>query len=314
MMNTAAPPAQLWRIALGFAVIAAIYAGLNAAAFALYGAIYGTVAVSDLIASLGVATSARSTLVLLATFLPLVVAVATAHRLLHRRRGPGLTGPAGWMARDFATALAMTFGVLGLSVGIVLALTDPDPVPNLPVRLWLALLPVTLIALGVQTLAEELAFRGYLQRQLAARMGPSAPARAVWLGLPAIAFGLLHFDPGAAGDAAPYIVLAATVFGLIAGDLTARTGSLGAAWGMHLANNALAVAVIATTGTITGLARWTTPYHVSEIALTPGIAAMELGPLALLWLVLRRVLPDRAGRLHRRAGPPMPSPVSRGTR
>jgi uncharacterized protein len=46
---------------------------------------------------------------------------------------------------------------------------------------------------------------------------------------------------------------AAATFGLIAADLTARTGSIGAAWGFHFANNTMAITILATDGTITGL-------------------------------------------------------------
>ncbi len=47
------------------------------------------------------------------------------------------------------------------------------------------LLPLTLAGLVVQTGAEELLFRGYLTQQLAARF----EARAIWMGVPALAFG-----------------------------------------------------------------------------------------------------------------------------
>ncbi len=47
----------------------------------------------------------------------------------------------------------------------------------------------------IQTGAEELVFRGYLQQQLAARF--ASPL--IWMVLPALIFGAVHYDPATAG-------------------------------------------------------------------------------------------------------------------
>lgn len=101
---------------------------------------------------------------------------------------------------------------------------------------WLPLLPLSLAGLMLQTGAEELLYRGYVQSQIAARM-PSAWA---WMIIPNILFAIAHWSSGADLVGNIQYVIWAFFFGLAASDLTARTGTLGAAIGFHMANNAYA--------------------------------------------------------------------------
>ena len=59
--------------------------------------------------------------------------------------------------------------------------------------LWLSFLPLAMAGILLQTGAEELLFRGYLQQQFAARFKSAGP----WLILPSVLFGLAHYDPSA---------------------------------------------------------------------------------------------------------------------
>ena len=112
----------------------------------------------------------------------------------------------------------------------------------------------------------------------------------VWLILPALAFGAVHFDPGTAGGNVWIVVAAAALFGLAAGDLTARTGSLGAAWGFHFANNAVAILFISTKGTITGLSLMQTPYGADNTDVARLLMFGDLALLLIAWALLRRLL------------------------
>jgi len=273
--------AALWRLLAGLALAVAVYAALNAAAgFAAFLAL-GPDGVQSLAGRIAVASTPGATLALLATFPPLIVGIALAARLLHGRRPLTLFGPWRRGLCDTARAFAVTLAVY--APFFVLWSFEHDSAANLPAGLWLALLPLTVAAVALQTLAEELAFRGYLQQQLAARFARPL----IWAGLPAVLFGALHLDPGRMGTAAPFVAVAAGLFGLMAADLTARTGNLGTAWGLHLANNLIAIAVLATPGTITGLALRVTPYGVADMTLTPMTAATEALPLVAAWLALR---------------------------
>lgn len=272
-----------WRIGLGILLIAAVYLGLNLIGFAALALIEGFDVAAMAVAKLAVASTPGTALALLATFLPMALGPMVAVVLLHRRSPGTLFGPARKTAAHFAISVAVLLTVHL----VVILLTDANMgVGNLPLPIWLLLLPVTIAGVALQTLAEELVFRGYLQQQLAVRFA----WRAVWMMLPSLLFAALHFTPETMGQAAPYAVGAAFLFGLIAADLTARTGSIGAAWGIHFANNILAIALLSTQGTITGLALRVTQYHIRDMPVVSVLALADLLPLVFAWLVLRRIL------------------------
>lgn len=276
---------QIWRLVVGLALAAVIYAltsaGIVAAAVALLplspeaGALPGGALSGDRPVSL---------LILLSTFVGMALGPMVAARLLHGRAPGSLFGRAPVVLRDFGYAAGIAGAVLAVSV-LVWSLFN-EAVPGLPLETWIAFLPLTLLAIALQTGGEELLFRGYLQQQLAARF--QSPI--VWAVLPAVTFGFLHFDAISAGDSVWLVVGTASLFGLMAADLTARTGSIGAAWGFHFANNTLALAVIATEGTLTGLALFRTPYDVSEVAALRATLPLDLAVMVVIWFLIRRVL------------------------
>jgi uncharacterized protein len=226
----------------------------------------------------------RGTLILLVTFVGMALGPMAAARLLHGRRAGTLFGPRVRTLRDFAVAAGVVFAVLGVALG--LWAVEYDAVVNLPFSIWALVLPLTLLGLLVQTGAEEILFRGYMQSQLAARF--RSPL--VWLVLPSLVFGIVHFDAVSAGDNVWLVVGSASVFGLIAADLTARTGSIGAAWGFHFANNVMAIAILATGGTITGLARWVTPYTLAEYDASAPAMLFDVAMLVIAWWLVRRAV------------------------
>ncbi|QDY69922.1 CPBP family intramembrane glutamic endopeptidase [Qingshengfaniella alkalisoli] len=272
----------IWRVLLGLALIATCYAGLNSGALLLYGAVLGRDASMELLQQVATAETPAATLILLVTFGPLAIGAILAAKLLHRRGANSLTGQ---MWPDLRTALAVTT-IIYLPFVILGALFMQDTSAMLPVGVWLGVMPIALLAIGLQTFAEELTFRGYLQQQLGARWA----FRFAWMVVPSILFGALHYDRTTFGDSALYGVFAATVFGFLAADLTERSGSLGAAWGFHFANNAFALLIIATDGTITGLALRITEHRASEITLSPLLAVADLLPPLIVWIILRRIL------------------------
>ena len=85
-------------------------------------------------------------------------------------------------------------------------------------------------------------FRGYLMQGLAARFR-SWP---LWWLLPALLFGLLHWSPAEFGPNAGWRRCRPRSIGLILADVTARTGDLSLAMGLHFANNVIAVLILAT--------------------------------------------------------------------
>ena len=273
--------AALWRTALGTVLMVAVYAGSLAAAAGTTVLLLGRERSYAVASALADADTPGATLLLLATFAGMAAAPMLALRLLHGRPTSTLLGRAPRVLRDFTVAAAVVGAFYAATVGLWSLAFDAEP--GLPPRTWLALLPLTLLGILLQTGAEELVFRGYLTQQLAARFR----SRIVWMGVPAILFGLVHYAPAMSGSNALILVFGATLFGLLAADLTAATGSIGAAWGFHFANNVLALAVIATDGTITGLALYLTPYTADAEGAARLALIADYGFLIVAWGLCR---------------------------
>jgi len=278
--------AEIWRTVAG--VFAAFVAGLALyqLALALLATLIGPQAMRALWDEATFSGSTpRGAYLTLFSFAFFAVGTVMAARGLHGRGLLSLIGPPGAAARDFV-AVAVAVGALFLFLLILLP-QDYQLVRNaaMPVGLWLALLPLSLAAVLVQAGAEELFFRGYLQQQLAARaqLGP------VWMLVPAALFGLAHWAPETAGPNAGAYVAWAFAFGLAAADLTARTGTLGAALGLHFANNVFAVLVTALLGPGSGLALWHVPLDIGSAELA-ALIPVEFATLGVAWLAARLAL------------------------
>lgn len=276
----------LWRLALGLPLVLAVYAVSVAGLAGLLRLATGPDAVWDWFARIQTADGPAATLMLLFTFSGLVAGTLAAGGLLHRRGVFDLAGPPRALARDLALGLGVAGPLLLAALG--LGLMQIDVSPNHGPGLWLALLPLALLGLAVQTGAEELLFRGYLQSQLAARF----PSPWVWIPLPALLFGAAHFDPASAGGNATAIFAAATLFGLFAADLTARTGTIGVAWGFHLANNASALLLVALPDSMPGLALYTADVALADSG-TGVLILQDMLTTTAIWAALRLALARR---------------------
>ena len=159
----------------------------------------------------------------------------------------------------------------GLAVFLVLAvqtLLPPwigfgDLVETRNLAGWAIWIVPTLIALLIQTGTEELYFRGYLQQQCAA----ISTKPWVWMGFPSVLFGFGHYMNGYGPADGLLYALWATLLGLACADLTARTGNIGAAIGLHLSNNLFAFMLVGEKGMpSSGLALFLyAPFDRSEI-------------------------------------------------
>ncbi|WP_068116270.1 CPBP family intramembrane glutamic endopeptidase [Tropicimonas marinistellae] len=277
---------DLWRTVAGAGLT--LVAGF--ALFQLVFAIVSNVIGPDATQALADATtfdrdSALATLYGLFTFGFFVAGLAMALQGLHGRSLATLFGPWEAVVSDFIRVF-LGVGALMLFLMVVLP-QDVETVrnPEMSRRTWLLLLPLSMSAVLVQATTEELFFRGYLQQQLAVRF-PELP---VWLILPSFLFGLAHFSPGLAGANATLFAAWAILFGLAAADLTARTGSIGAALAFHAVNNVAAVLLVSLDGPGSGLAL----YHLPMAMDDPRIAAMILPECAITlcgWLVARLAL------------------------
>lgn len=270
---------QPWRLLVGFLVIAAAY---------LIGFL---VILVGLIATMGLdpaqaylssleAEGGTPTLVvlMLAMFAAPFLGTLLAARLLHGR-GPSTLFGRG-LVRGFVTAMVIAALVYA---AVTLLLPAPfEPVPGVPLPMFLSFLPLALVVLLIQTGAEEVVFRGYLQSQLAARF--RSPL--VWMLVPALGFALLHGDPTGSGDKV-WLILPPLVFGLIAADLTRVTGSIGAAWGLHFLNNASAILILSLDGNLSGLALYRTPFGPEDLSLSDPLIWQDMTVTVIVWACIR---------------------------
>lgn len=175
----------------------------------------------------------------LATFGLYIAILAALLRAFHNRTLLILIGPPRPALRQFRRVFLY---LLPLFLFLFLpSLTHPDVYHNLSFGRWLSLLPLMLPLLFVQISAEELIFRGYLQSHLAAlSQNPF-----IWMGIPSFLFGLIHYDSIQPAYSAWAYVVWATGLGLVAADLTARSGTLGPALALHFVNNIFALLFVA---------------------------------------------------------------------
>ncbi len=285
LVDPARRSATLWRLLLGILMMTAVFLALSL--------IYGWLCTQFLPPStwgedgrgIEEATTPGGALVNLYAFGMLILALAVVLPIVHKRGVATLIGPAGRAVRQGGRVLIYMLGVY-IAASLV-QLIDPIPLePGLALALWLPLVPLILLGLLIQTGAEELLFRGYLQSQLAARFRHPV----AWMVIPSIIFGMLHYQPGLMGDAAWVIVIWATLFGLVAADLTARSGTLGPAIALHLFNNFSAIALAAPTGYFDGLALATYPFGPNDTALMLQWMPMDLGILFCSYLAARLAL------------------------
>lgn len=283
MVAPARDGAALWRTLLGAALSLAIYVGLLLSLVAVLRLLAGPGEAAALIGEFGEGDTPRGALMLLFSFVFMALGPVVLARPLHRRRWLGFLGPPRRALRDF---LKVIRALAILWAGLWLLPRGFDLGPGLPLGQWLALLPLTVPAILVQSASEELAFRGYLQSQLAARF--RSPL--VWIAVPSALFAYGHYVPEETGGNALLFAAVAFAFALAAADLTARTGALGAAIAFHLANNLVAVALASLPGTLSGLALYLYPVSADDTAALPPLALVDLVVIGLSWLAARLAL------------------------
>jgi hypothetical protein len=278
--------AELWRLGVGLVLIVVIWFALARGVIAVLGSLMADDAYLTLLDNLQSGDTPGSlTLVLLLSGALWIAAMAVAE-ILHKRPGRSLLGPWPLFWRDF---LRVTWAVALLNAALLLLPPwdfHASTVPGLPANTWMLFLPTTLMAVLIQTGAEEVFFRGYFQSQLAARVRHPL----IWLGLPSVVFGFGHYLPGVYGGNAALIAAWSALFGLAAADLTARAGNLGPAIGLHFVNNFMAFAVTSMQGDMSGLALRQMPFGPGDEAAVAAVLPLDLALIGVSWLAARVAL------------------------
>ncbi|WP_299371713.1 CPBP family intramembrane glutamic endopeptidase [uncultured Tateyamaria sp.] len=275
--------AQLWRLLMGLVLAAAIFVALSRMMISTVFSVLEPGARAALATDGTTGQTAGGTLLLLLQLGLLSVTAALVVIMVHKRRPATLIGPVGLATRQFVAVLSM-MALLTLALWLLPPYDFGDPLErNMSLGRWMLLLPVALLAVLIQTSAEEVFFRGYIQQQLAARF--RSPL--VWMLLPAGLFGVGHYLPETAGSNATTIALWATVFGLLMADLTARSGTLGPAIAVHFANNISAMVLTGTPDEMSGLALYVLPFGVGDEAQMAAWLPAEFGFMLVMWLAAR---------------------------
>lgn len=274
---------ELWRLIFGLSVILValvvlgqMFANTVAAVAEIFGADPQHMLATD-------GKTPSGVLVILFGYGLIVPSVAAVLGLLHDRSMGTLFGPWRSLTGQFVVVLLAL-----VALNVVIELLPPwgygaDLVGNLRFAPWIALLPLSLLAIFVQTSAEEILFRGYIQQQLAARF--SSPL--IWMVVPSVLFGLLHYDTASQGENALYISVWAVLFGLAAADLTARSGTLGPAIALHFVNNAMALLFVSLPDGWHGLSLYVTPFSAADTEVVRAWLWVDLGFLCTSWLAAR---------------------------
>ena len=180
-------------------------------------------------------------------------------------------GPSALAPRSLA---ALVFGTVALSHAVdaaihLLGATDVGALPELEQilgNMTATELPVALAALALAPgIAEELFFRGLIQRGVAARLGTGALATALAIGTAAALFALAHLDPVQSPGA--------LVLGAYLGVVAWLAGSTRAAMLCHVVNNGVAVV-----GAYLGAGPGLGDFAPVTLALGAGAAAAGLLP------------------------------------
>lgn len=276
---------DLWRLPAGVAVIGAIYLGGLFLLSAYLSGTYGQWFAAALLRRLAQGDTPGILILTLWTFLGLALGPMAAARLVNGRSAATLFG--GPVARIISDFRCVALAVVALNLVLLpFHLGGDDISPGLSFGAFLIHLPFALPAILIQTSAEELVFRGYLQQQVAARFAHPV----LWMGIPAALFAWGHYLPGDFGPNAWAIAVWALVFGLLAADLTARTGTLGAAIGFHFANNLSALLLVGLAGNLDGLALWRLTIDISAPGVLGPALAIDFAMMIVSWLLARLVL------------------------
>ncbi|MEL7211480.1 MAG: CPBP family intramembrane glutamic endopeptidase [Pseudomonadota bacterium] len=273
---------ELWRVATGTLLALAIYVMLLMSYGLTVDRMSGT---PDTFVGMIDGSGPADTIGFLVTFIFMIAGTLTAAILLHGRGLLSLLGPLPYFARDGLRAIGALVA-LYIVVSLLPPYAMPGLTPNLAVSTWLLLLPISLTLVLIQVSAEEIFFRGYLQSQLAARF--SSPM--IWIVLPSILFGALHYSPADYGNAAWLVAIWATAFGMFAADLTARTGTLAPAIALHFVNNVSALLFLSLDGPLSGLALYTLQIDVNDPQVLMPLLWVDATMMLVSWIAVRLAL------------------------
>ena len=233
--------------------------------------------------ALATGNSPAGMIYILSSFLGLMFALLLVAKL-HNRSFKSFFGSCCGFINYFAYSFLYCVIYCSIFTVTITMITGNIVAQNLSVSNWSMYLIIALPLLFIQVTAEELFFRGYLVQQLATRYNSTL----IWMVLPSIGFGLAHYDPQNYGKASLLIVGILTVYGMVAIDLTRRTGNIAAAIGIHLSNNIFTILILGNTSKFSGLSLFIVPTFLENEENLKVILISEFLFIILVWYTLVR--------------------------
>ena len=185
-----------------------------------------------------------SGLLLFATFMgSIIIAIpvlAFAVKYIHLRPFKSLLGDHGFDGTTFSISFSAGVVGFGLITGLEITLFWDGISFN---RQWtdiLLYLPIAILVVPLQVLAEELFFRGYLLQA----MSVATKRFIVRITVPALAFALLHYGNAEVQNAAIPAMAYFVIFSLYITWVTTQVSGISAAVGFHLVMNVFALFII----------------------------------------------------------------------
>ncbi len=282
-----------WRVLVGLLVICGVWFGgglwfiglISQGVFAPLG--LGPDAVHG-VTNTGRTMTPQGVMVFLLTFLGLWIGVAIAVRGVHWRPFGTVFHPS--RRPDGANLIrGAVFAVAFYAISIVayLAVLGMPERSALPMSEWSVWIVPISLGIVMQATSEEVLFRGYLLQQFAAWSRHPL----VWAVVPAMIFAALHYDPQMEAGMRSRMLIQILIIGLITAALVWRTGGLGAAMGLHVANNILAIGGAGIEGSALGFELWLFPPETMDRMFPFDLAMgfLMLGAVFVLFAPERRI-------------------------
>lgn len=287
MVASALRQRAYWRILVVLIATFLVVSLITPMAMGLIGAIAPELSAIHITSTgIEIGTTQGGLFIVLASFALLIGATVGFAQKFAKRSLRDLTGPAPLLRSQFAVTFKWMLGLTVVMMLVPAPQASAELQDQLTLGLWLIWLPLGLIGLAIQVTAEELFFRGYLQTQLVGATGSYAKGMV----LSALLFGMGHISADVEGLSALFPVIWATLFGLVAGDLTARSGTLGPAIAVHFINNMALIFIAPVAGVLSGFGLWTRPLDLNAAFSDPILMCFEGLILLITWLTARVAL------------------------
>ncbi|MGB0507720.1 MAG: lysostaphin resistance A-like protein [Pikeienuella sp.] len=278
--DAAKPQTALWRLLVGLLIIIAGLVVLVLAASALLTLIAPRAAAEFMLQTMN---TPGGTFFALSTFLLWPPAIWLGLKLMHKAPLRSLLSNFHHLdLKHYFVGLGLAFSIALLSIfgaGLIFGMPIRNPINF---ETWGIYLLIAVPLLAVQTGAEELLFRGYLQRYLGARFSNAF----FWAIIPTALFGALHWNPEGYQDDALMIVFTTGLFGFVLAITVAQTGKLSLAMGLHMGVNMAAILLVSPPDYLSGLALYSWPKDpnlLKNLILIDITLIVTVGILALWW-------------------------------